>query len=47
MKKGARGEFEDCPLCGKGFDDLTPEAQRAVKATLAPFFEVPQVKQVA
>ncbi len=45
VKKGDRGEFEPCPFCGKGFEQLTPEAQRAVKATLAPFFEVPKLKQ--
>ncbi len=47
VKKANKGEFEECPFCGKGFEDLSPEAQRAVKATLAPFFEVPQIKQVA
>ncbi|HYY91471.1 MAG TPA: hypothetical protein VE955_05725 [Candidatus Dormibacteraeota bacterium] len=47
VKKANRGEFEDCPLCGKGFEDLTPEAQVAVKATIAPFFEVPRVKEIA
>jgi hypothetical protein len=46
VKKGDRGEFEPCPFCGKGFEQLTPEAQRAVRATLAPFFEVPKLKQV-
>ena len=47
VKKADRGDFESCPLCGKGFEDLTPDAQRAVKATLAPFFEVPQIRQTA
>ena len=46
-KQANRGEFENCPFCGKGFEQLGPEAQRAVKATLAPFFEVPRLKQVA
>jgi len=36
-----------CPGKVKGFEQLGPEAQRAVKATLAPFFEVPRLKQVA
>ena len=45
VKKGNRGEFEDCPYCGKGFEELTPEAQKAVKATLAPFFDVPRLKE--
>ena len=44
-KQANRGEFEDCPFCGKGFEQLGVEAQRAVKATLAPFFEVPQLKE--
>ncbi len=39
-----RESFEACPSCGKGFEQLSPEAQRAVKATLAPFFEVPRLK---
>ncbi len=47
VKQGSRNEFEDCPHCGKGFEDLGAEAQRAVKATLAPFFEVPKLKQEA
>jgi Zn finger protein HypA/HybF involved in hydrogenase expression len=47
VKKANRGEFEDCPHCGKGFEDLTPEAQVAVKATIAPFFEVPKVREIA
>ena len=29
----------------KGFEELTPEAQKAVKATLAPFFEVPRLRE--
>lgn len=45
VKKSNRESFEPCPLCGKGFEELTPEAQRAVKATLAPFFEVPRLKE--
>lgn len=27
-------DFEDCPHCEKGFDDLNNEAQLAVKRTL-------------
>ncbi len=37
VKKSNRESFEACPSCGKGFEQLSPEAQRAVKATLAPF----------
>jgi len=44
-KEANRGEFENCPFCGKGFEQLGVEAQRAVKATLAPFFEVPHLKE--
>jgi hypothetical protein len=44
-KQANGGEFEDCPFCGKGFEQLGVEAQRAVKATLAPFFEVPHLKE--
>jgi len=47
VKKNIQGDFENCPYCGKGFDQLSPDAQRAVKATLAPFYEVPQLKQMA
>ena len=32
--KGAIDEFENCLHCGKGFDDLTPDAQQAVLMTL-------------
>jgi len=46
-KSATKNDFENCPYCGKGFDQLSPEAQRAVKATLAPFYEVPQLRQMA
>lgn len=35
--EGDINDFEDCPHCGKGFDDLGPEAQQAVVMTLRPF----------
>src|SRR5439155_21943162 len=44
VKKSNRESFEACPSCGKRFEQLSPDAQRAVKATLAPFFEVPRMK---
>jgi len=28
-KQANRGEFENCPFCGKGFEQLGAEAQRA------------------
>ncbi len=45
MKKSSRESFEACPNCGKGFEDLAPDAKKAVLATLAPFFEVPNIKE--
>lgn len=37
FEKTQKEEFETCPHCSKGFEDLSEEAQHAVKATLAPF----------
>lgn len=30
-------EFENCPHCGRGFNDLSKESQKAVLMTLKPF----------
>ena len=30
-------DFENCPNCKKGFDDLSEESQFAVKMVLKPF----------
>lgn len=32
-------DFENCPYCKKGFNDLSLDAQRAVLMTLKPFEE--------
>jgi predicted nucleic acid-binding Zn-ribbon protein len=39
FEKKEKVDFENCPHCGKGFDDLNPEAQKAVEAVLAPFLD--------
>lgn len=36
FEKTQEREFEPCPYCRKGFEDLTKEAQFAVMAVLAP-----------
>lgn len=38
-RDGMSDDFEACPHCGKGFEDLGTEAQIAVRRTLRPIFE--------
>lgn len=37
FQKKKEVDFEDCPHCGKGFSDLSQEAQFAVLQVLKPF----------